>query len=83
MHKRATRITNICVMKAKVTTTESQSNSSLFWVHQGTQQMNAIPGECKPGIRLLWVEFCPPTKKKKKPLYIAVLTASILERDLT
>lgn len=67
MHKRATRITNSCVMEAKVTTSESQSNSPLFWVHQGTQQVNAIPGECKPAIRLLWVEFCPPTKKKKNP----------------
>ena len=70
-------------MKAKVTTSESQSNLPLFWVHQGTQQMNAIPGECKSGIRLLCIEFCPPTKKKKQTLYIAVLTPSILECDLT
>ena len=69
IYKRATRITNVCVMKAKVTTSESQSNLPLFWVHQGTQQMNAIPGECKSGIRLLCVEFCPPTKKKKNLIH--------------
>lgn len=82
MYKRATSITNICVMRAKVTMSESRSNFPLFWVHQGTQQMSFIPGECKSGIRLLWVEFCPPTKKKN-PLYTAVLNPSILECDLT
>ena len=77
MYKRATSITNICVMRARVTMSESRSNFPLFWVHQGTQQMSFIPGECKSGIRLLWVEFCPPTKKKKplihcssKPQYL-------------
>ena len=66
---------NTCVMKAKVTTSESRSILALFGVHQGTQLISFTQDEGMSGTRLLWVEFCPPPPAPpKNPTYIEVLT---------
>ena len=66
MYKRATSITNICVMEA-MDHEESRSNFPLFGVHQGTQQMSFIPGECQVWYQVVvgWIL----SSHQKKPPY--------------